>query len=44
VVSYLRRGSPHVLPPYVALDKRVGGEFLNGPAYLGHAHKAASWK
>jgi hypothetical protein len=39
VVSYLRRGGAQVLPPYVALDKRAGGEFLNGPAYLGHAHK-----
>src|SRR5262249_39251543 len=40
VVSKLRRGTSHELPAYVALDKTVGDEFRNGPAYLGIAHKA----
>jgi hypothetical protein len=40
VVSRLRYGTTHDLPRYVALDKTVGEEFRNGPAYLGIAHKA----
>src|SRR5262245_13448165 len=40
VVSRLRYGTVRDLPPYVALDKTVGEEFRNGPAYLGIAHKA----
>src|SRR5262245_1128519 len=40
VVSRLRSGKGHQLPAYVALDKTVGDEFRNGPAYLGIAHKA----
>lgn len=41
VVSKLRSGSgPHDLPAYVALDKKAGFEYRNGPAYLGLAHKA----
>jgi uncharacterized protein (DUF1501 family) len=41
VVSKLRGGSGrHDLPAYVALDKKAGYEFRNGPAYLGLAHKA----
>lgn len=40
VVSRLRRGTTRELPAYVALDKTVGEEFRNGPAYLGIAHKA----
>jgi hypothetical protein len=41
VVSKLEshRG-PRELPAYIALDKTVGHTFLNGPAYLGQAHKA----
>jgi hypothetical protein len=40
VVSRLRSGTARDLPSYVALDKTVGEEFRNGPAYLGIAHKA----
>ena len=40
VVSRLRTGKGHKLPAYVALDRTVGDEFRNGPAYLGIAHKA----
>jgi hypothetical protein len=40
VVSRLRSGAVRDLPSYVALDKTVGEEFRNGPAYLGIAHKA----
>jgi hypothetical protein len=40
VVSRLRPGKGHALPAYVALDKTVGDEFRNGPAYLGISHKA----
>lgn len=41
VVSRLRGGSgPRDLPTYIALDKKAGFEYRNGPAYLGQAHKA----
>jgi uncharacterized protein (DUF1501 family) len=41
VVSKLRGGSRRQeLPAYVALDKKAGYEYRNGPAYLGLAHKA----
>src|SRR5262245_23332616 len=40
VVSRLQSGTVRDLPCYVALDKTVGEEFRNGPAYLGIAHKA----
>lgn len=40
VVSRLQRGSHSELPAYVALDRTVGEEFRNSPAYLGVAHKA----
>jgi uncharacterized protein (DUF1501 family) len=40
VVSRLRQGERHHLPPYVALDETVGQRYRNGPAYLGLAHKA----
>jgi uncharacterized protein (DUF1501 family) len=41
VISKLRSGAgPRELPPYVALDPTVGYKFLNGPAYVGMAHKA----
>lgn len=41
VVSKLRSGSqPRDLPSYIALDKKAGYEYRNGPAYLGLAHKA----
>jgi uncharacterized protein (DUF1501 family) len=40
VISKLRSGKSHKLPAYVALDRTVGDEFRNGPAYLGIAHKA----
>jgi len=41
VVSKLQSGSrPLDLPPYIALDKKAGYEYRNGPAYLGLAHKA----
>jgi hypothetical protein len=40
VVSRLQRNDRRGLPPYVALDKTAGDEFRNGPAYLGHSHKA----
>src|SRR6185436_18426071 len=41
VVSKLRGGSaPRDLPAYVSLDKTAAYEFMNGPAYVGLAHKA----
>ncbi|MEX0700871.1 MAG: DUF1501 domain-containing protein [Planctomycetales bacterium] len=40
VISKLQsEDGPGELPTYVALDKMVGGARLNGPAYLGMAHK-----
>jgi uncharacterized protein (DUF1501 family) len=41
VVSRLRSGSaPRDLPAYVALDRKAGDEYRNGPAYAGLAHRA----